>query len=197
MMTGAQNIIMPTIEKSTITKNIAACIMVNASKINLVSDEELSNNNITKNVLMKTSDKAFFRKDFSISSADRQSNEAEESFIVGVELDKKIKEATDDAKEVISKLVLYGENMFVSDLTISDEDGAPLIAYAYNKDLAIDSMAYLSEREGDIVIRKNTNTSTYNATVEQNEIIQLVIYGIPIAIIFTGILVWQRRRRKV
>lgn len=60
----------------------------------------------------------------------------------------------------------------------------------------MDSIAYLVDREVDIVIRKDTNTVSYTATVEQDNIVQAVIFGVPVLIIFAGILVWQHRRRK-
>ena len=71
-----------------------------------------------------------------------------------------------------------------------------MISYAYNKDLVIDSIAYLVDRQEDIVIRKDTNTVNYTATVEQDNIIQGIIFGVPVVIILIGILVWQHRRRK-
>ena len=192
MMYQSPGIIIPTVNYSKITKNIPAALLVNATKINLVSDDELSSLNVTKTELMKTSDKAFFRKDLTIQSENKQTDEEEASFVVGVELDKKI----DEANKKESKLVIYGENLFISDFTLSESSTAPIISFSYNKDVAIDSMAYLADREDDIVIRKNTNTTIYNATVEQNEIIQAIIFGVPVIIIAVGTIVWQHRRRK-
>ena len=51
-------------------------------------------------------------------------------------------------------------------------------------------MSYLVERQQDIVIRKDTNTVKYEATVEQDNIIQGIIFGVPVVIIFVGILVF-------
>ena len=192
MMYQSPGIIIPTVNYSKITKNIPAALLVNATKINLVSDDELSSLNVTKTELMKTSDKAFFRKDLTIQSDNKQTDEEEASFVVGVELDKKI----DEANKKESKLVIYGENLFISDFTLSESSTSPIISFSYNKDVAIDSMAYLADREDDIVIRKNTNTTIYNATVEQNEIIQAIIFGVPVIIISIGTFVWQHRRRK-
>lgn len=196
MMTEANSMIIPTVNYSTITKNIPAVLMVNATKINFVTDEELENLKVTKIDLLQTSEGAFFRTNLSNTSSKKADDEEEGSFIVGAELDKVVTEATDEVQEKKSKLVIYGENIFVSDYTPSQSSNYPLIALSYNKDIAMDSIAYLVDREEDIVIRKDTNTSSYTATVEQNNIIQAVIFGVPVVIILAGIVVWQYRRRK-
>ena len=65
-----------------------------------------------------------------------------------------------------------------------------------NKDLALNSISYLVDREDDITARKSTGTVTYTATDEQDIIIRTVIFSVPALIIFAGIVVWQVRRRK-
>ena len=196
MVQGSPQIIMPTINKSTITKNITNALVVNANKINFESFEKLKELNVEKTVLMQTGDKAFYRKNFTIDSASKQKDEEEGSFVLGAELDKTIEKRENDSQNIVSKLVIYAENIFVSDLTLSSTSGTPMIMYAQNREVAIDSIAYLVDRYQDIIIRKDTNKTPYTATVEQNNIIQLIIFGIPILIIIIGIIVWQIRRRK-
>lgn len=198
MMSGAQSIIIPNVNYSTITKNIPSALLINASKINFVKEEELENLKITKNILLEASEGAFFRTNFNITSTGKQVGEEEGPFIVGAEMQKRISEANAETgeSEKISKLVIYGENLFISDYTLSQTSSYPMISYAYNKDLVIDSIAYLVDRQEDIIIRKDTNTVNYTATVKQDNIIQGIIFGLPVIIIFTGILVWQHRRRK-
>lgn len=198
MMSGAQSIIIPNVNYSTITKNIPSALLVNASKINFVTDEELESLKVTKNILLEASEGAFFRTNLGITSNSKQEGEEEGPFVVGAEMQKKISEVNTETgeSEKISKLVIYGENVFISDLTLTQTSSYPIISYSYNKDLVIDSMSYLVERQQDIVIRKDTNTVKYEATVEQDNIIQGIIFGVPVVIIFVGILVWQHRRRK-
>lgn len=190
MMKDAPYVILPTINSSDITKNVGSVLMLNATKLNFVTDEELENLNVTKTNLLQTSQGAFFRTNFTAVNQGRQEGEAEGSFIVGALLDKKIDE------EKNSKLVIYGENIFITDYTLSQSSSQPMLGYAYNKDLAIDSILYLINRQEDIVIRKDVDTTNYTATVEQNNVIQLIIFGVPVVIIVLGIVVWQVRRRK-
>lgn len=198
MMTGSPSVIIPNVNSTTITKNIPAVLLVNATKINFVADEDLENLNVTKTVLLESSSASYFRTNFAITSDSEQDGEEDGTFTVGAELQKVVKEEntqTGESKKV-SKLVIYGENLFVSDYTLNSSSSYPIIAYSYNKDLAMDSIAYLVDREEDIVIRKDTSTVNYTATVEQDNIIQAIIFGVPVLIIFAGIVVWQVRRRK-
>ena len=70
------------------------------------------------------------------------------------------------------------------------------IQLGYNKDLVLNSIAYLVDREEDITARKSTGTVTYTATDEQDTIVRAIIFIVPLAIIIIGIIVWQVRRRK-
>ena len=65
-----------------------------------------------------------------------------------------------------------------------------------NEDLAMNSIAYLTDRENMITIRKNTEITPYTVTEQQNSIILAVIFTIPVVIVVIGIIVWQVRRRK-
>lgn len=198
MMTDAPSIIVPDVSYSTITKNIPSVLLVNATKLNFVSDEELKALNVTKTTLLEASSGSYFRTNFNITSDSKQTGEEEGPFTVGAELQKVVKEANAETNEAekVSKLVIYGENLFISDYTLSSTSSYPIISYSYNKDLVMDTIAYLVDRHEDIVIRKDTNTINYTATVEQDNIIQGIIFGVPVIIIFAGILVWQHRRRK-
>ena len=97
---------------------------------------------------------------------------------------------------VTSKLVIFGENYFISDYQLSESSQYGAIQLAYNKDLVLNSIAYLVDRPEDITARKSTGTVTYTATEAQDTIIRIIIFAVPIIIILAGIIVWQIRRRK-
>lgn len=198
MMSGSPNVIIPNVNSASITKNIPAVLLINATKLNFVTDEELEKLNVTKSNLIESGEKAYYRTNFNISADSKQDGEEEGPFVIGAELQKKVTEANAETNEneKISKLVIYGENLFISDYTLSASSSYPFISYSYNKDLVIDSIAYLVDRQEDIIVRKDTNTVNYTATVEQDNIIQGIIFGVPVFIILVGIIVWQYRRRK-
>ena len=200
MMSNSPDIIVPELEYSDITKNIyntTGAIFINATKIN-IDDSKLDELNVTKTELAKTSTGSYFRKDFNNQQNTISNSDEKGSFTVGAEMVKTIKAASEDGNEqaVKSKLVIYGENYFVSDYQLSQNSQYPAVQLGYNKDLLLNSISYLVDRTEDISSRKDTGTVTYTATAQQDLIIRIIIFAVPILIILAGIIVWQVRRRK-
>ena len=201
MVSNSPDLIMPEIQYADATNKLydsEGVIFINATKINVASDEELENLNITKTELIKTSEKAYFRTNFENSANSVQQGEEQASFLVGAQLDKKISEANEETgeKEIKSQLIIYGENLFVSDYQLTQTTQTPMVAYRQNKDLVLNSIAYLSDREEDITVRKSTGAITYTATEQENKIILAVITAVPLIIIAVGIFVWIKRKHK-
>ncbi len=200
MVSNMPYAIFPNIEYSNITKtlyNTDGVLFVNATKIN-VNEEKLDELKVEKTDLLTTNDTAFYRKDFKINSMNKQENEETGRFIIGAEFDKTIKDANEETgeKAETSKLVLIGENSFISDYSLSQASQYPLISEVDNKDMILNSIAYLADRPEDITARKSTGTVTYTPTELQNIIIITIIFAIPVLIIIIGIAVWVARRRK-
>lgn len=201
MVSNSPDLIMPEIQYADATNklyNSEGVIFINATKINVVSDDELKNLNTTKTELIRTSENAYFRTNFENNVDSAQDGESKGNFLVGAQFDKTISEANEETntKEVKSKLIIYGENYFVSDYQLTQSTQTPMIAYRQNKDLVLNSIAYLSDREEDITVRKSTGAVTYTATEQENRIILAIITAVPLLIIVVGIIVWANRRRK-
>lgn len=200
MLAQTPYIIFPDVNYSTITKNIyntEGVIFINATKINIMNDEELSNLKVSKSELINASENSFFRKDFSIQTPAKMPSDEQGGFTVGAELVKTIKEANEEQKTgaVKSKMIIFGDNNFITDYPIGNGNNS-VFRLAKNKDLILNSMAYLVDREEDITARKNTGTVVYTATEQQDTIIKIVIFTIPSLIILAGIIVWVVRRRR-
>ena len=201
MVSSSPDLIMPEIQYTDVTSKLydtEGVIFINATKINTVDDDILDSLNVTKTDLIKTSENAYFRTDFSISSSSVQSGEETGAFLVGAQFDKIISEENEEegTSEIVSKLIIYGENYFVSDYQLTQTTYTPMIAYRQNKDLVLNSIAYLSDREEDITVRKSTGSITYTATEQENRIILAIITIVPLLIIVVGIVVWIKRKRK-
>ena len=201
MVADSPDLIMPEIQNADVTNKLydsEGVIFVNATKINVGSDEELETLKITKTELIKTSEKAYFRTNFENSSNEVQQGEEQTAFLVGAQFNKKITEADEETgeKEITSKLIIYGENFFISDFQLTQTTQTPMVAYKKNKDLVLNSIAYLSDREEDITVRKSTGSITYTATEQENRIIFAIITIVPLLIIIVGIVVWIKRKRK-
>ena len=201
MVSNSPDLIMPEIQYADATNKLydsEGVIFINATKINVASDEELENLDTTKTALVKTSEKAYFRTNFENQSNSAQDGEETGEFLVGAQFDKVVTKADEEnnTKEVKSKLIIYGENYFISDYQLTQSTQTPMIAYRQNKDLVLNSIAYLADREEDITVRKSTGSVTYTATEQENKIILATITFVPLLIIVIGIIVWANRRRK-
>ena len=200
MVANSPDLIIPQVQSSEILKDLyngVGAIFVNATKIN-INEEKLEEQKIVKTDLALTSDGAYFRSDFNNSQNTKKEDEESKNFLVGAQLVKTIKEANEEngESEITSKLIIYGENYFSSDYPINQSSQYPAIYYAQNKDVILNSIAYLVDRPEDIVARKSTGTVRYTATATQDRIIRIIIFAIPILIIIIGIIVWNIRIRK-
>ena len=153
---------------------------------------------VVKDDLLYTGENAFFREDFSIQSTKPVNGETQEKMLVGAELQKIITDANEETgeKAVTSKLVIIGENYFASDIQLNANYQTALVQLASNKDLVLNSISYLVDREEDITVRKDTGATTYTATQQQHTIIMFIIIIVPITIIISGIVVWVKRKRR-
>ena len=199
MVSGSPDLIIPNLGYSSITEDLYSegVIFANATKININKDG-LEDLNVTKTDLATTSENAYFRTNFNNSSTTAQEGEETGSFVIGAELEKTITEKNEETGEaaLTSKLVIYGENYFASDYQLMENSQYAAIQLVYNKDLVLNSLAYLSDREEDITARKSTGTVTYTATEQQDTIVRVIIFAVPVVIILIGLIVWQKRRRK-
>ena len=200
MVADSPDLIMPEVQYSTITKdlyNSMAPIFVNATKIN-INEEALEDEDVEKTELLTTSQNAYYRTNLNLQTATAQEGEETGSFLVGAELDKTVvpEDSNTGESAVISKLVIFGENAFATDYQIIQNSQYSAIMLGGNKDLILNSIAYLVDREDDITVRKSTGTVTYTATEEQDMVVKAIIFTIPAIIIIVGIIIWQLRRRK-
>lgn len=196
MLSGSPSAIIVTVnEGSSVTDKINmsmnACF-INSGKINLADDEKMEKLGVTSEILATTSDKAFYRSDLSISTTSKVSGDEEGKAVVGALLTKKI----DDDKT--SKLIVYSNNVFITNMQVAINSQYYIYAYELynNQDLALNSILYLTGREDTILIRKDTEVSTYTVTEKQQIIILTIIFAVPVLIVIAGIIIWQVRRRR-
>lgn len=196
MLSGSPSAIIVTVnEGSSVTDKINMSMnvcFINSGKINLADDEKMEKLGVTSEILATTSDKAFYRSDLSISTTSKVSGDEEGKAVVGALLTKKI----DDDKT--SKLIVYSNNVFITNMQVAINSQYYIYAYELynNQDLALNSISYLTGREDTILIRKDTEVSTYTVTEKQQIIILTIIFAVPVLIVIAGIIIWQVRRRR-
>ena len=177
---------------SPTTMNLEACFMT-TGRIDFKDSEELEKLGVEVETLATTSSESFYRTDYSnTSSSISDDDEESPNATVGA----LIKKTIDD--DTTSELIVYSNNIFITNLqiAISEQQAMYALDFYNNEDLAMNSIAYLTDRENMITIRKNTEITTYTVTEQQNSIILAVIFTIPVVIVVIGIIVWQVRRRK-
>lgn len=180
---GDTRYIIPNMSYHKITEHLITdglLMFVNSSKIDLADDDKLDSLNVESTKIIESNDTSYLASDSNTKGP----------FTLGAELSKKI----DDDKT--SKLIIYSNSKFAQDsATIGNQTVVPFTIYS-NKYLLLNTVAYLTEKDSSITIRKNTNTVTYTATEKQNNIVLAIIFIIPILIILLGIIISFIRKRK-
>ncbi|MBR3162484.1 MAG: GldG family protein [Clostridia bacterium] len=190
MITNAPYMVLPDVEYADVTSKTSSILFLEPTKLNIQEESKLTELKVEKTDLLKTSEKSFFRTDIKQNSLAKTDSDTAGNFLVGAKLTKTIK---DDTKSI---LIIYGDNYFVSNTTVMENSTTPILLVYDNKDLVLNSMAVLTDRDEDITIRKSTDIVQYTATQTQDVIIRIIIFVIPCLIIIAGIVVWQLRRRK-
>ncbi len=191
---------------SEIDRNLSKAVLINSTKVNINNDkiEEL---NVKQQTIISSGDTAYFRKNISNTSSSTDGDE-QGSFTIGAILTKPLNEDSKESEEedneeenneedtLSSKLVIFGDNNFVSDMQLASNI-TPMLGLYNNKDVVLNSIAYLTDQDEGITVRKEREAqSDFTATDGQKAIIMRVIFAVPVVIIIIGIVIWQIRRRK-
>lgn len=182
---------------SSIMKNINMdiniCVM-DAGKIEFKDEEILDELKVTYEVLAKSSESSFLRKDFNIKDFNKtDKDEDSPNSILAAIVTKEINEKCN------SKLIVYSNCIFATNMGINiDNNNMSAITFYNNEDMIVNSVNYLTNKENIITIRKKIGDNVMFAiTKKQNSNIIKIIYGVPLIIIFIGIIIWIIRRRLV
>lgn len=195
MLLGSPDLIIPTMTYNNIVKDLytdGTVVLLDSGRINTLSDEELEKINVTANPFLTSSENSFYRENITSELTKKLATDEEGSFVLGEELVKKIDDNTQ------STLVAYSNAMFATNyqIQLANSVGMP-ISIRQNKDILLNTIADLSNREDAIRIRKDTGVVTFEAATEsQNRVVLWIIFAIPVIIIIAGIVVTIVRKRK-
>ena len=194
---GYSSCILEDLGNTRIDQNLNKVILLNATKIN-TNSEKMEELGIEEQKIISTTDTTYFRKNISNTSNSTDGDE-QGGFTVGGIYTKTISSKSEDEEDskIQSNLVILGDNNFISDIQVAS-NAYPMILLPYdNKDLALNAIAYLTDNDEGITIRKDyNNVSSFTATDAQKSLIMKAVFAVPILIIIIGIIVWQVRRRK-
>ncbi len=180
-----------------------------SAKLNFKSDEELGNLKVTKEELLGTTDGAVFINDFSADLNTAAASSQKGHCTIAAQVTKTISEGnttennteenTENAETVQSKLIISANGQFMTDYIVSELSSQyPLSYLGSNKDFAINAISVLAEKENGLTIRKDMAGTSYvfTATAEQNKIVLVVIFAVPIVILLIGIVIWKQRKKR-
>ena len=195
MLQGAPNMVVTDVSASFMKKldmKVKMCA-INAGKIIVDDDDKLKELGVTYETIASTGDKSFVRTNFNSQSSSKTDEDKDEgSSIIGAYAKKTI---SDDKT---SQLIIYSNELFAANLQVAIS--AQYYTYASelynNKDIVLNSVSHLVERDDTIVIRKASDTESYTVTDQEDVIIKTIIFTVPLVIIFIGIAVWIFRRKK-
>lgn len=201
MVAEYPNIVMPQIEQySDITSEIYSdggyLLFPYAQKIIKANEEKATDLNVKYETLLKSSEKSYYVTDVSANISTVIPKAKQGSFELALVATKTINSDSKD-KQKESKIIVIGNGMFISDTIVNViSSNYPISFMGNNKDFMMNSIAYLTDRSDKVTIRKEMNNSTYAPTEQQDTIVKLVIFGIPVLIIVAGIIVWNVRKNK-
>lgn len=195
MIMQSPDLIIPEMTYNSIVKDLytdGTVVLLDSGKINTVSDEELASLGVTASPFLKSTEDSFYRDNINSDITVKLESDEEGPFVLAQTLTKKI----DDNIE--STLVAYSNALFVTNyqIQLANSVGTP-ISIRQNKDIALNTISFLSNREDAIRIRKDTGLVTFAAATEaQNRLVLFIIFTIPAVIIIAGIVVTIVRKRK-
>jgi ABC-2 type transport system permease protein len=187
-----------------ISKDIAysgnSVILIQANKIDFMSDEELSKRNISVSPFLTATASTFYRTDFESKSEEMiDSDVFVENAVLGATVEKKIDE------NKTSKAVVYGNSLFVNDnYTYQIPGGNDSSNAQYttplkntgNKRVILNSIKYLTGRDDLIQLKKDTGILYFKdkANIKQTRTITIIIIAIPIIVAIVGVVILVKRR---
>ena len=187
-------LILPKVAQHDITKDVyngTGVALPSAGKLEIADAVTLDNLKVTVTPIITNTQTSFYREDFTVSTNSKTASDKEGEFTIAAEASKIVD------GEKTSKLVIFANALFATNTKITIQNQYTYaISLANNKDIALNAIAYLTNRGDTIRIRKDTGYVTYTATQSQDNIIRAVIFGFPVIIILAGVVIWQVRRRK-
>lgn len=186
----------PHIEDTSITSQIKTdgkIVLERAKKISTVDEETQKTLNVTYQNLLTTSEDSLFLTDFSQSGLVEMYNQEPTTSIISLKATKNLGTEEEDKK---SEIVAIANGIFVSNIQSSLNANIGQVNMEENVNFFLNSVANLTNRKDTVTVRKDTNASTFLPTESETNIILVIIFLVPAAIMILGIGIWNHRKHK-
>lgn len=166
-------------------------------KIKKADDEKANSLNVEYETLLTSSEESYYITDLNSDPSNLLGKSEKGSFDLAVLAIKTINPDAKEEEQKKSNILVIGNGAFVLDIQLREIPEQAVSQLGSNLDFMLNSIAYLSERDDSIIIRKEMHSERFMpTTVQQNTIVQIIIFGIPVLIIIAGIIVWNVRKKK-
>ena len=193
-------------------------LMTFSGRLKYVDDSTLANLNVSKEMIVSSSETSGFATDFSKDVQQAISTAEMGVCDIGAVLTKTIsspsaepaapEETTteetateenkteDSSKNLTSKLIVFASSSFFNDAQSYVNTDYPNIYIGNNRDLILNSFSYLSNKEYTMTIRKTSASSSYAYVPSENQkkVVLLIIFLYPVVIVLIGALIFAYRR---
>lgn len=175
----------------------ARICMVDASKIVTDDEETLKSLNVQHEILLKSSDSAYWRKDISNTNLSRCDNDIDaKNSVLGICAQKSVNGNTSKAIVYANSVFALNSPIFISDSVTKKKLAVEMIMIDSNEELIANSIKYLSDNSDTVYIQKNHYNIVPSTNIITDGITLKIIFVIPLIVIFIGYFVWRYRKNK-
>lgn len=170
-----------------------------SARLRFKDDNELANLHVTKENLLSSSEQALFITNLSTDISQAMANAEQGKYEIGSVLTKTIPTTNENGEEtsISSKMVIVATGNFCSDYIREEMSKEyPLSYLGSNKDFTINAMSYLGDKGNHLTIRKDMANSTYLPTQDENRVVIIITFMVPIIIITIGIMIGSYRKKR-
>ena len=93
-------------------------------------------------------------------------------------------------------MLVISTGSFLTDYYVSEDSYVTISNVGRNRDFFINSISELTDRTNYLKIRKGMDSSTFEPTEEQNKIVLVISFLMPLVIIVIGVIVSRIRKRR-
>ena len=192
-VTGLPDIITPRLVYNSIVKDLyrdGNVILLDSGKID-INSEKLSELNVKTEDFIKTTKGAYYKESFN-GTFEKEENDLSGEFTLGEIFIKSV----DNNKQ--SKLVAIAGGTFISSETIYiGENQMVPVELRNNKELLLNTVTYLTGRNNNLRIRKDTGVVGFDSVDEGTKTtVKVIIFAMPAIIIILGIIVTVIKRKR-
>lgn len=193
-----QNYTVPTLAYNDIVKDIYSdgrVVTYLPGRIENVSNEKMKELGVTYEAFMKSSPESYYKKNFDNKIYTKADSDESGAFRMGEILTKKI---GDKKSVMIAYSSAYSFSNYSTKINISEYERAVMpLGLKNNKDLILNSVAFLTGEQDEVRTRKATTGILFDKASDSSiRLVFAVCIGVPVLIIITGIAVTIVRKKR-